>query len=103
MAQHPLRTRARLVLVSLASVVSSISCAHTPSSTPSTVAASRPPRPSPTPLPAPPSPRAGPFTPRAAFTTAQRKWIDSTLASLPLRERVGQMVMVWVLGDYTSY
>jgi hypothetical protein len=29
--------------------------------------------------------------------------VDSTLATLGLRERVGQMVMVWVLGDYTSY
>ena len=29
--------------------------------------------------------------------------MDSTLATLGLRERVGQMVMVWVLGDYTSY
>ena len=28
--------------------------------------------------------------------------MDSTLATLSLRERVGQMVMVWVLGDYTS-
>lgn len=30
------------------------------------------------------------------------RWIDSTLAALPLRDRVAQMVMVWVLGDYTS-
>jgi beta-N-acetylhexosaminidase len=30
------------------------------------------------------------------------RWVDSTLASLSLRERVGQMVMFWVLGDYTS-
>jgi beta-N-acetylhexosaminidase len=29
--------------------------------------------------------------------------VDSTFATLGLRERVGQMVMVWVLGDYTSY
>ena len=28
--------------------------------------------------------------------------MDSTLASLSLRERVGQMVMVWMLGDYTN-
>jgi len=28
--------------------------------------------------------------------------VDSTLASLSLRERVGQMVMVWMLGDYTN-
>lgn len=28
--------------------------------------------------------------------------MDSTLASLSLRERVAQMVMVWALGDYTN-
>ena len=38
----------------------------------------------------------------APLTPAQSRWVDSTLESLPLRERVGQMVMVWVLGDYTS-
>jgi beta-N-acetylhexosaminidase len=36
------------------------------------------------------------------LTGAQQRWVDNTLASLSLRERVGQMVMVWVLGDYTS-
>ena len=30
------------------------------------------------------------------------KWVDSTLASLSLRERVGQMVWFWTLGDYTA-
>ena len=30
------------------------------------------------------------------------RWVDSTLASLPLRRRVAQMVMFWMLGDYTS-
>jgi beta-N-acetylhexosaminidase len=34
------------------------------------------------------------------FDTAT--WVDSTLASLSLRERVGQMVMFWTLGDYAS-
>ena len=43
-----------------------------------------------------------PFDAKAPLTAAQRRWVDSTLASLSLRERVGQMVMVWVLGDYTS-
>jgi beta-N-acetylhexosaminidase len=38
----------------------------------------------------------------APLTTAQRRWVDRTLASLTLRERVGQMVTVWTLGDYTS-
>ena len=31
-----------------------------------------------------------------------QRWIDRTVAGLPLRERVAQMVMIWVLGDYTS-
>ena len=30
------------------------------------------------------------------------RWIDSTVASLSLRDRVAQMMMIWVLGDYTS-
>jgi beta-N-acetylhexosaminidase len=29
-------------------------------------------------------------------------WVDSTLTSLSLRDRVAQMVMFWVLGDYTA-
>ena len=41
--------------------------------------------------------------PRTPLTARQRHWVDSTLASLSLRERVGQMVNVWVLGDYTNY
>ena len=36
------------------------------------------------------------------LSRAQRKWVDRTLASLSLRDRVGQMVMVWLLGDYTN-
>ncbi len=44
----------------------------------------------------------GPLNPRAPLTADQQKWVDSTLASLSLRQRVGQMVMVWMLGDYTN-
>ena len=44
----------------------------------------------------------GPLSPSTPLTGAQREWVDRTLASLSLRERVGQMVMVWVLGDYTN-
>ena len=40
--------------------------------------------------------------PKVALPESHRRWIDSTLASLSLRERIGQMVMVWVLGDYTN-
>ncbi|HVX38752.1 MAG TPA: glycoside hydrolase family 3 N-terminal domain-containing protein [Gemmatimonadaceae bacterium] len=42
------------------------------------------------------------LSPTTPLTAAQRHWVDSTLASLSLRDRVGQMVMVWMLGDYTN-
>src|SRR5678809_804084 len=32
----------------------------------------------------------------------QRGWVDATLSSLSLRERVGQMIMVSMLGNYCS-
>jgi beta-glucosidase-like glycosyl hydrolase/CubicO group peptidase (beta-lactamase class C family) len=57
--------------------------------------------------PAPPG-RTSPATSDASLaagaplTRSQRRWVDRTLAGLSLRERVGQMVEVWVLGDYTS-
>ena len=45
---------------------------------------------------------AGPHSPDTPLNSAERRWVDSTLASLSLHDRVGQMVMVWVLGDYTN-
>jgi beta-N-acetylhexosaminidase len=51
---------------------------------------------------APGSRRAGPVSPTAPLTSEQRRWVDSVLAALDLRERVGQMVMPWVLGHYTN-
>ena len=47
-------------------------------------------------------PASGNLDPSTPLTPEQRRWVDSTLASLTLRERVGQMTHVWVLGDYTS-
>lgn len=47
----------------------------------------------------PPTPSLAPGTP---LTARQREWVDRTLAGLALRQQVGQMVMVWLLGDYTS-
>jgi beta-N-acetylhexosaminidase len=44
----------------------------------------------------------GTIDPRTPLSAAQREWVERTLASLTLRERVGQMVHVWVLGDYTN-
>ncbi|MBC8089196.1 MAG: endonuclease/exonuclease/phosphatase family protein, partial [Phycisphaerae bacterium] len=40
--------------------------------------------------------------PRTPLTKKQRDWVERTLASLTLRERAGQMVNVWVLGDYSN-
>ncbi len=87
-------------IVAILVAAGTASCARNPApatSTPGKVAGV--PHPAPTALPAP---RPGAFDPRAPLTPAQAKWVDSTLATLPLRDRVGQMVMVWVLGDYTS-
>ena len=53
-----------------------------------------------------PEPRVSPgatnIDPRTPLTRAQRDWVERTLASLTLRERAGQMVNVWALGDYTN-
>ena len=97
------RAIAAAVTVAVLGVTVSCSRQPAPKTTPSVVR-SMPPRPAPTPLPAPGTYQPpGPFNPRAPLSPARRKWVDSTLATLGLRERVGQMVMVWVLGDYTSY
>ena len=102
MINKPFRRYASSLLAVLAGTVSAASCASGPAPTPTTTPAkvAAVPHPAPTPLPVP---RPGPFNPRTPLTPAQAKWVDSTLATLGLRERVGQMVMVWVLGDYTSY
>jgi len=64
------------------------------------------PRPSGPPGAQPPaaSARPGPIglAPTIPLPASHRAWIETTLSSLSLRERVGQMVMVWVLGDYTN-
>src|SRR5688500_11467180 len=46
--------------------------------------------------------RTAPLPGPALSDARQRRWADNTLATLSLRERVGQMVMVWTLGDYTN-
>jgi beta-N-acetylhexosaminidase len=48
-----------------------------------------------------PSPSFAPSL-TAPLSRDATRWIDQTLAGLTLRERVGQMVTVWALGDYTS-
>lgn len=48
-----------------------------------------------------PAPAAAAVVVRGSLDTTV--WIDSTLASLSLRQRVGQMVTIWMLGDYTAW
>ncbi len=48
------------------------------------------------------APGAIPLDPALPLPAPHRRWIDSTLATLTLRERVAQMVMIWVLGDFTN-
>ncbi len=33
---------------------------------------------------------------------ADQRWVDSTYARLTPRERIGQLIMVWLLGDYSA-
>ena len=42
------------------------------------------------------------LAPGSPLTRTQQRWIDSTFATLSLRQQVGQMVMMWVLGDYNN-
>jgi beta-N-acetylhexosaminidase len=44
----------------------------------------------------------GPISPATPLSASQREWVEQTLASLSLHDRVGQMVMEWVLGDYAN-
>jgi len=48
------------------------------------------------------APAANVLSVSPVLTPVQRRWVDSTLASLTLRERVAQTIVVWMLGDYTS-
>src|SRR3954471_7482305 len=53
-------------------------------------------------MPAPSTSVPAAVSSTAPLTAQQQRWVDRTLASLTLRQRVGQMVAVWTLGDYTS-
>ena len=46
----------------------------------------------------------GPATPGAStpLPAADQRWIERTLASLTLREKIGQLMMPWVGGDYAA-
>jgi beta-N-acetylhexosaminidase len=61
----------------------------------------------PTPAPAPVDSSAPTATmvvpaPARVATLDTTAWVDSTLASLSLRQRAAQLVVLWTLGDYTS-
>jgi beta-N-acetylhexosaminidase len=46
----------------------------------------------------------GPASPGAGtpLPAADRRWVERTLASLTLREKIGQLIMPWVGGDYAA-
>ncbi|HET9453249.1 MAG TPA: glycoside hydrolase family 3 N-terminal domain-containing protein [Gemmatimonadaceae bacterium] len=52
------------------------------------------------PAPAPADPQPAPVTSAAARDTGA--WVDSVMATLSPRQRIAQMVMFWVLGDFNS-
>ncbi|MFL5582380.1 MAG: glycoside hydrolase family 3 protein [Gemmatimonadaceae bacterium] len=43
------------------------------------------------------------LAPDSPLTEGQRRWVDSTLATLSVRQQIGQMVMPWHLGDYSNW
>jgi beta-N-acetylhexosaminidase len=43
-----------------------------------------------------------PLAPSDPLSAHQRRWVDSTLATLSLHDRIAQMVMIWTLGDYSN-
>jgi beta-N-acetylhexosaminidase len=47
----------------------------------------------------PPTPMHGTA---AELSPDARRWVETTLASLTLRERVGQLIMPWVSGEYVA-
>jgi beta-N-acetylhexosaminidase len=75
--------------------IAGLSSSGTPASAPSVAV------PAPATVAAPPA-AGGNIDPRTPLSAAQHEWVERTLASLSLRERVGQMINVWVLGDYTN-
>ncbi len=46
----------------------------------------------------------GPANPGALtpLSAADRRWVENTIASLTLREKIGQLIMPWVGGDYAA-
>ncbi len=89
-------------LLTAAVLATAAGCASSPPATPALAPA---PVAAATPAPGPAGALAG--APRAGtiggpLSAADARWIDSTIAALPLRDRVAQLVTVWVLGDYVN-
>lgn len=47
-------------------------------------------------------PTVTPSTARTKHSAAEKQWVEKTLRSLSLRERIGQMIVTGVLGDYKN-
>jgi beta-N-acetylhexosaminidase len=77
--------------------LSAAGCAHAPGAAPATPPAVSSPTHSST-----SSAALGAVSMNGPLSPTQRRWVDSTLASLSPRDRIAQMVTVWVLGDYTN-
>ena len=52
-------------------------------------------------FPLPRTPNSSPSL-TAPLNDAARRWVEQTINSLSLRQRVAQLVMIWSLGDYAS-
>ena len=87
--------RAAAAALAVVAVSISTSCSRS-------IAATTLPAVSPLPAHSPLPAGAGALAPGLPLSSAQRRWVDSTLASLTLRQRVAQMVSIWVLGDFTN-
>src|SRR5438477_2160422 len=83
------RMSPRAILISVAISVAAAACGAL-----APVASSSPPA-----ISAMPAEQRSPTEP---LTSTQRHWVDSSLAALSLHDRVGQMVMIWMLGDYSN-
>ena len=94
----PLHRFTRVITSALIAIAAAATASCGPAGTPS-------PAPSPVAAPSlesPPPIGAGALAPGLPLSDAQKRWVDSTLASLTLRQRVAQMVSIWVLGDFSN-
>ncbi|MFL5563412.1 MAG: glycoside hydrolase family 3 protein [Gemmatimonadaceae bacterium] len=93
MPNSPNRLTMRAVTLGAAAIIA-VSCGpNTPAATPA---------PSPSPARPPLATGAGKLAPGRPLSRTQQRWADSTLASLTLRQRIGQMVSIWVMGDFAN-